>query len=176
MAITPLVQEKKPDYICNFRAPSIKEYTEWQNYKAYVKSQGLDVCRVTIGLTNAFMAGVQGSTKVLGQQQNIQIQMSNQFLYQVEKPRREPFSLGCIKPEFRRTFSSILYEAFVLERARRISDEFSFRDFLEMDDRAFHRIVRRLIRKGEVVANPRRSVPRTYILTEKLREYGFKKI
>ena len=175
-SIEPLVQEKKPDYICNFRAPNLQMYTEWQNYKAYVKDQGLDVCRVTIGLTNAFMAGTAGASKVLGQSQNVQIQMNNQFLYQVEKPRREPFSLGCIKPEFRRTFSSILYEAFVLERARRISDEFSFRDFLEMDDRAFHRIVRRLIRKGEVVANPRRSVPRTYILAERLGKYGFKKI
>lgn len=98
------------------------------------------------------------------------------FTYEVKKPRREPYDLNCIKKEFRVTFSSILFEAYVKEKARRLKTEFSFRDFLEMDDRAFHRIVRRLIRKGEVVANPRRSVPRTYMLIEMLPEYGFKKI
>ncbi len=174
--ILPLTVGKKPDYICNFRAPSEKEWLEWKSYQQYVWDQGLDVCRVTIGLTNAFMAGVQGTAKVLGQTQNVQIQMNNQFLYQVSKPRREPFDLNCIKSEYRRTFSSILFESYVKDKARNLKTEFSFRDFLEMDDRAFHRIVRRLIRKGEVVANPKRSIPRTYMLIEMLPDYGMKKI
>ena len=160
---------QKPNLICNFRAPSQKEYDEWQDYKEYVKEQGLDVCRVTIGLTNAFMAGVGGAQKVLGQQQQVQIQMSNQFLYQVEHPRREPFSLNCVKPEFRRTFSSILFESYVLDKARRkIKGEFSFRDFLELDHHSFRRIIVRLKKKGLVVAVPQRTLPMFYMLAENI--------
>ena len=33
---------KQPNQlICNFKAPSLKEYNEWQEFKRYVKSQGL---------------------------------------------------------------------------------------------------------------------------------------
>jgi hypothetical protein len=165
----PQLTQKKPDLICNFRAPSIKEYDDWQQYKAYVKNQGLDVCRVTISLTNAFMAGIKGSAQVMGHEQNVQIQMNNQFLYQVNQPKREPFSLNCVKPEFRRTFSSILFEAYVLDKARRkLKGEFSFRDFLELDHHSFRRIIVRLKKKGLVIANPLRTLPRFYILTEQV--------
>jgi uncharacterized protein YceH (UPF0502 family) len=157
--------------ICNFRAPSLKEYSEWQKYKAYIKNQGLDICRVTIGLTNAFMAGIEGAEQVNGKEQNVSITMNNQFLYQVQKPRREPYSLNCVKSEFRRTFSSILFEAYVLDKAKEINREFSYRDFLELDQGAFHRIVRRLKRKGKLMANPQRTVPRFYILAERLADY-----
>lgn len=136
-----------------------------------MKAQGLDVCRVTLGLTNAFMVGVTGASKVAGQGQNIQLQMNNQFLYQVDKPRREPFSLSsCVKSEFRRTFSSILFESYVLDKARRkLKGEFSFRDFLELDHHAFRRIMVRLRKKGLVVAIPERTVPRMYVLAEQLK-------
>jgi hypothetical protein len=170
MSIQPLVKEKKPDLLCNFRAPSQKEYDEWQAYKEYVKAQGLDVCRVTIGLTNAFMAGVKGATQVLGQQQTVQIQMSNQFLYQVSKPRREPFSLESVKPEFRRTFSSLMVDAYILNKARELGNEFSCRHFLELNYDSFKRSIRRLKRKGKIVANPLPTKPVFYILTEKLQQ------
>jgi hypothetical protein len=166
----PIAQVKKPDLICNFRAPSLKEFGEWQEYKQYVKDQGLDVCRVTIGLTNAFMSGVKGAAKVTGQEQNVQIQMNNQFLYQVSKPRREPFSLSCVKPEFRRTFSSILFESYVLDKARRkIKGEFSYRDFLELNHQSFRRIIIRLKRKGLVMGIPERTVPMMYLLAEQVK-------
>lgn len=154
--------------ICNFRAPSLKEWMEWQEYKQYVKDQGLDVCRVTVGLTSAFMSGIKGASEARGKEQVVNIQMNNQFLYQVGKPRREPYSLSCVKSEFRRTFSSILFEAYVLEKARGINREFCFRDFLELKHDAFRRIVMRLKRKGKIVANPERTVPRFYYLTERL--------
>jgi len=56
--------EQRRQLVCNFRAPSLKEFEEWKEFKCYVKSQGLDICRVTIGLTNAFVAGAQGSASV----------------------------------------------------------------------------------------------------------------
>lgn len=117
------------------------------------------------------MSGVKGAQEVLGREQRVNITMQNTFLYQVQKPRRVPFSVECIKPEFRRTFSSILYEAYVKEKARKLGREFCFRDYLEMDNKAFHRIVRRLQRKGEIIANPQRTIPRFYFLTEKLPDY-----
>jgi hypothetical protein len=158
---------QKPNLLCNFRAPTIKEFNEWQQYKEYVKNQGLDICRVTISLTNAFMAGKEGAARVTGQQQNVQIQMQNQFLYQVQQPKREPFSLNCVKPEFRRTFSSILFESYVLDKARRkLKGEFSFRDFLELDHHSFRRIIVRLKKKGLVLAVPKRTLPMFYVLTE----------
>jgi hypothetical protein len=157
--------------VCNFRAPSLKEYEQWQEFKLYVKNQGLDICRVTIGLANAFMAGLGGSASVHGQAQMINIQMNNQFLYQVPKPRREPYTLDYVFSSFRRTFSSVLFEAYVLHKAREMGREFCFRDFLELEKPAFHRIVLRLRRKGKLLANPQRTKPRFYFLPEKLADY-----
>lgn len=165
------LETKKANYICNFRAPSLQEYSEWQKYKNYIKAQGLDVCRVTIGLTNAFMAGSEGSIKVLGREQLVKIEMRNEFNYQVSKPRREPYSLDCVKPEFRRTFSSILFEAYVLDKVRRkLKGEFCFRDFLELNHDSFRRIIVRLKRKGLVYSIPVRTIPRMYILAERLKK------
>jgi hypothetical protein len=117
------------------------------------------------------MKGIEGAAQVRTGQQVVNIQQNNVFQYQVQKPRREPYSLDCVKPEFRRTFSSILFEAYVLNKAREINREFSFRDFLELKHDAFRRIVLRLKRKGKIITNPQRTVPRFYILSERLSEH-----
>jgi hypothetical protein len=57
---------------------------------------------------------------------------------------------------------------FILMEIRR---EFSLRDFLELEKPAFHRIVRRLRRKGKIMANPQITKPRFYFLTENMRDY-----
>ena len=171
--MTEAAAEERRQLVCNFRAPSLKEYEEWQEFKRYVKSQGLDVCRVTVSLASSFMAGVNGSVTVQGQTQIVNIQMNNQFLYQVPKPRREPYSLNCVFPEFRRTISSVLFEAYVLNKARELRREFSYRDFLELKHDVFRRIVLRLKRKGKIMANPQRTSPRFYFLTERISEYSF---
>lgn len=169
--MTQTTAEQRRQLMCNFRAPSLKEYGQWQKFKLYVKREGLDICRVTIGLTNAFLAGVNGSAAVQGQGQTVNIQMNNQFLYQVPKPRREPYSIDCVKSEFRRTLSSVLFEAYVLNKARELTREFSYRDFLELRHDAFRRIVLRLRRKGKIMANPQRTMPRFYFLAERIGEY-----
>lgn len=171
------LKEPKKNLICNFRAPTVEQWQDWQDFKAWCQDNGYDVCHMNLSLIKSFIHGTKAAAQIVKTpQQIVNLQLNPTFQYQVQRPRREPFGLNCIKSEYRRSFSSILYEAYVRDKARRLNTEFSFRDFLEMDDRAFHRIVRRLIRKGEVVANPRRSVPRTYFLTEKLAEYGYKKI
>jgi hypothetical protein len=127
---------------------------------------GLDVCKAVIPLTESLMKGVD--TQIFTAQQVINIHQDNQFLYQVQHPHRQPYTLNCVKPEFRRTFSSILFEAYVLSKAHEINREFSFRDFLELEHQAFRRIVLRLRRKGKIVANPERTNPRFYYLVERL--------
>jgi hypothetical protein len=157
--------------ICNFRAPNLEEFLRWKAYVQWAKDNGMDVCHLTLSLTDAFMRGVEGAAQVQTGSQVVNIQQNNVFQYQVSKPRQEPHSLECVKSEFRRTFSSILFDAYVLHKARRIGREFSYRDFLELEQPAFHRIVRRLKRKGEIVANPLRTNPRFYFLAEKFADY-----
>ena len=164
----------KKQLICNFKAPDIKHFLEWKSYVKFVKDQGLDVCRVTIGLTNAFMTGSR--LELPTQKQSVSIDMKNSFNYQVVKPRRTPYSLDCVKPEFRKTFSSILFEAYVLQKAENIKSSFCFRDFLELKHGSFRRIIVRLKRKGLIFAHPIRTNPRFYILAKNLKKYDTQKI
>ena len=131
----------------------------------------MDVCHLTLSLTDSFMRGVEGASQVRNGGQVVNVQQNNVFQYQVSKPRREPCSLDYVKSEFRRTFSSVLFDAYLLHKARSIRREFSYRNFLELEQPAFHRIVRRLKRKGEILASPLRTKPRLYFLTENLADY-----
>ena len=143
----------------------------WKAYVQWSKDNGLDVCHLTLSLTDSFMKGIEGAAQVRNGGQVVNIQQNNVFQYQVSKPRREPYELRCVKSEFRRTFSSVLFEAYVLHKAGEMRREFCFRDFLELEQPAFHRIVQRLRRKGKIVANPQRTKPAFYFLTENLADY-----
>ena len=158
--------------ICNFRAPNLEHYRRWKAYVQWAKDNRMDVCHLTLGLTDAFMKGTESASEVRNGKQIINIQQNNVFQYQVQKPRREPYSLDCVKPEYQRTFSGVLFEAYVLNKAREITREFSYRDFLELRHDTFRRIVLRLKRKGKIVANPQRSVPQFYFLAERINEYS----
>jgi hypothetical protein len=147
------------------------QFERWKQYVRWAKDNGLDVCHLTLSLTDSFMKGIEGAAKVRTGEQIVNIQQNNVFQYQVMKPRREPYDMSCVRAEFRRTISSVLFEAYVLNKAREINREFSFRDFLELKHDAFRRIVLRLKQKGKVIANPQRTVPRFYILAERLNEY-----
>jgi hypothetical protein len=164
----PVTQPK--NLICNFRAPNLEQYQRWKAYVQWAKDKGMDVCHLTLNLTDAFMKGNEAAALVHSGKQVINIQQNNVFQYQVQKPRREPYSLDCVRPEYQRTFSSVLFEAYVLNKAREISREFSYRDFLELKHDAFRRIILRLRRKGKVIANPQRTLPRFYFLAERVED------
>ena len=167
--MTNATLESQPkNLICNFRAPDLAHFQRWKTFVQWAKDNGYDVCHLTLSIVDAFLKGAETATVARNGGQVVNIQMQNTFLYQVKQPHREPYSLSCVKPEFRRTFSSILFEAYVLEKARTISQEFSYRDFLELKHDAFRRIVLRLKRKGRIVANPERTIPRYYYLTERV--------
>ena len=157
--------------ICNFRAPNLEEFLRWKAYVQWAKDNGMDVCHLTLSLTDSFMKGVEGAAQVRSGGQVVNIQQNNVFQYQVSKPRREPYELSCVRSEFQRTISSVLFEAYVLNKAREMTREFSYRDFLELKHDAFRRIVLRLRRKGKIMANPQRTMPRFYILKERIGEY-----
>jgi hypothetical protein len=158
------------NFICNFRAPNLEEFLRWKAFVAWAKENGRDVCHLTLSLTDAFMKGVEGAAQVRNASQIVNIQQVNTFQYQVQKPRREPYSLECVKAEYQRTFNSALFEAYVLNKAREITREFSYRDFLELKHDAFRRIVLRLKQKGKVIANPQSTHPQFYFLTERIEE------
>lgn len=164
-----VVQPK--NLICNFRAPNLEEYQRWKVYVQWAKDNGMDVCHLTLSLTDAFMKGIEGTTQVRNGKQVVNIQQNNVFQYQVPKPRREPYDLSCVRRKFQKTFSGVLFEAYVLNKARDLTREFSYRDFLELKHDAFRRIALRLRRKGKIVANPQRTVPRFYFLAERVGEY-----
>jgi hypothetical protein len=157
--------------IFNFRAPNLQQHQRWKAYVQWAKDNGMDVCHLTLSLTDAFMKGNEGAAEVRTGKQVINIQQNNVFQYQVSKPRREPYDLSCVKREYQKTISSILFEAYVLNKARDLTREFSYRDFLEIKHDAFRRIILRLRRKGKIVANPQRTLPRFYFLAERVAEY-----
>jgi hypothetical protein len=165
-----VVQPK--NLICNFRAPSLQKFQRWKAYVQWTKDNGMDVCHLTLSLTDSFMKGIEGAAQVRNGNQVVNIQQNNVFQYQVSKPRREPYNLSCVRKEFQKTISSALFEAYVLNKARDLTREFSYRDFLELKHDAFRRIILRLRRKGKIVANPQRTVPRFYFLAERLSEYA----
>ena len=172
MAKEPEVSTVQPkNLICNFRAPSLQQFQRWKAYVQWAKDNGMDVCHLTLSLTDSFMKGIEGASQVRNGQQVVNIQQNNVFQYQVSKPRREPYSLSCVRKEFQKTISSVLFEAYVLNKARDLTREFSYRDFLELKHDAFRRIILRLRRKGKIVANPQRTVPRFYFLAERISEY-----
>jgi len=146
------------------------EFQKWKKYVQWAKDNGMDVCHLTLSLTDSFMKGTEGAAQVRNAGQVVNIQQVNTFQYQVQKPRREPYSLDCVKPEYVRTLSSTLFEAYVLNKARDINRDFSYMDFLELKHDAFRRIMVRLKRKGKVIANPQSTRPQFYFLTEKLQQ------
>ena len=91
--------------------------------------------------SDSFTQGIEGAAEVRNGKQVVNIQQNNVFQYQVSKPRREPYDLSCVKKEYQKTISSVLFEAYVLNKARGLKREFSYREFLEIKHDAFRRIL-----------------------------------
>jgi hypothetical protein len=48
-------ESQSKNLICNFRAPNLEHYQRWKAYVQWAKDNGMDVCHLTLGLTDAFM-------------------------------------------------------------------------------------------------------------------------
>jgi hypothetical protein len=161
--------DKRKNLICNFRAPTEDDFLEWKLFKDSVREKGQDVCHVALSLAKAWRIGNACiDPKAQGQVNNIQ--MTNYFQYMVSKPRRAPNTL-CVKNDYKRTISSRFVDAYILDKARRLTSSFSFLDFPDLEHSGFRRAVLRLRRKGEIVPMEQRTNPRFYTLVERKNEY-----
>lgn len=172
MPLPVLELDHKKSLVWSIRAPSQDKRDLLGKFTEAVKLDGLDVCRVVIGFAEAYLEARARNNKgarleTLNGVTNI-IQ-HNLFTYEVSRPRREPFTLDCIKPEYRKTLASVVFDYYVLARARDLNREFSFRDFLELDYGHFRRVMARLKRKGKILRIPERTIPAFYILNERAR-------
>jgi spore coat protein CotF len=89
----PVTQPK--NLICNFHAPNLEQYQRWKVYVQWAIDNCIDVCHLTLNLTDAFMQGNEAAALVHSGRQVINIQQNDVFQYQVQKPRCEPYSLDC---------------------------------------------------------------------------------
>jgi hypothetical protein len=154
--------------ICNFRAPNYEHKQLWVRFKQHVWDQGLDVCNVVLSLVKAYL---DGSSQVNSAFSVQNIQMNNTFLYQVQKPRREPESI-CAKTGFSRTIRRMALDALVMEKARELNRPFSYRDFLYLSHDLFRKSVMRLKAQEKIVALEPRTIPRFYCIAERKSDYG----
>jgi len=92
-----ILEVQPKNLICNFRAPNMREYQRWRAYVQWAKNNGMDVCHLTLSLTDSFMKGIEGAAQVCNGKHVVNIQQNNVFQYQVSKPRREPYDLSCVK-------------------------------------------------------------------------------
>lgn len=156
--------------ICNFRASTFEDYEEWLKFKRNCKTQGLDICHVNIGLIRAWNKAVEGNLDpetITSSPNVVNVQMQNTFVYQPQRPRREPNPpIISSKNLFSGTITGLALEAYVTEKTRELNRSVSFRDFMELDANLFRKTILRLRRKGKLLPLEPRSRPRFYILPE----------
>ena len=56
-------QVQPKNFICNFRAPNLAEFQRWKVYVQWAKDNGMDVCHLTLSLTDSFMKGIEGQLR-----------------------------------------------------------------------------------------------------------------
>jgi len=62
--------------ICNFRAPNLQKYQRWKAYVQWAKDNGMDICHLTLSLTDSFMKGIEGAAQVHNAKQVVHIQQN----------------------------------------------------------------------------------------------------
>lgn len=162
------------NYICNFRAPDLEHYQVWLDFKEAARSLGLDICYLILTLCQAWLKANEGTkeaTKVSTATQVINVQMQNTFVYNVQKPRRESPELICSRKEYSRTLRSLVFQAYVMEKARDLQQSFSFRDYPELGHSLFRKCILRLKKRGKILPLQPRTNPRFYILREWVPDY-----
>ncbi|MFX0117169.1 MAG: hypothetical protein ACFFB3_21670 [Candidatus Hodarchaeota archaeon] len=165
---------RRQNLICNFRAPNPEYHQIWLDYKEAARSLGLDICYLTLTLCQAWLKAIQGreeATRLSTATQVINVQMQNTFVYNVQKPRREPTELICSRKEYTRTLRSLLFQAYVMEKARDLQRSFLFRDFPELGHNLFRKCVLELKKRGKILPLQPRTNPRFYILREWVPDY-----
>jgi hypothetical protein len=163
-----LLFQKRKNLICNFRASTLEDYEEWQNFKRKCKLQNLDICYVNISLIKAWNNSQEGIEipETIKTPNGIiyNIQMQNNFIYQPQRPRRLPQpSIISSKRPFARTISSRAAELYLLWKVSGLNRSFSYLDLSELPSDYTRKLILRLKRKGLIKPVPPRTRPRFYI-------------
>lgn len=155
--------------ICNFRAPDDEWFKVWIEFQGTTKSLGLDICHVALSLFKAWIEAHKtgiGYLEIGNSANMIFVWQTNEFNYNVGKPRRERFQMDCSKNLPKCTLCSRAFQAYIVESARELDRSFSFRDFLEINHDQFRKLILVLKKRQKILPMFPRANPETYILTE----------
>lgn len=159
---------KKPDYICNFRAPDKEHYQVWLDFKELAQSKGMDVCYLTLSLIQAWLKSNKDpkvTQQITNTTQIINIQQQNIFQYNVQKPRRLPSEVICSGTKFDSTLRSLFVQAYIMEKASDLYRPFQFMDFQELGHNLFRKTILELKKRKKVRPISPRTNPQFYELT-----------
>jgi len=167
--------------ICNFRAQTDDDWTDWKWFVQWCKDSGITTCRPLIAFIRSFRRSMDGLIEGLearGKREILNafhlivaLEQQNTFVYSVEKPRRQQPDLLFFRNNFRTaTITSRMRLSYILEKARflhkHIQKTFCFRDFAEIKHYQFRKLVLQLKRSGHIVAVEPRTNPRFYTLID----------
>jgi hypothetical protein len=159
----------RTNYICNIRAPDQEWYQVWLDFKEETKSLGLDNCFVALTLFKAWLKARKDTisvSQINTASQIILIYQTNEFNYNVNKPRRERFQLDCSQNLSKCTICSKAFQAYIIEKVRELKRSFSFKDFPEINHDLFRKLILELKKLGKVLPLKDRTNPRFFILAE----------
>jgi len=168
------VISRRQNYICNFRAPNPEYFQIWLDFKEAARSRGLDICYLILNLCQAWLKALEASTatyQIATPTQVINLQQQNTFVYSVQKPRRESLELICSQKGYAHTLRSLVFQAYVMEKARDLQQSFSFRDFPELGHNLFRKCILELKKRGKILPLQPRTNPRFHILREWIPDY-----
>jgi len=159
--------------IANFRISTYADYKEWLSFKENCKSQGLNICHVLICMIKAWNKGIQGkmeAEKIVTARSVIHLQMQNSFVYQPQRPRREPDpQLIRSRKPFARTVGGMAAQLYLLWKVSDLERPFSYLDLAELPPNYVRKLILRLRAKSWIKPSPTRTKPMFYYLTRLLR-------
>jgi hypothetical protein len=122
----------------------------WRDFRDYVKSQGMDICRVLFSMIEAYMKGM---AEVKAPGQTTIINQTNHFYYQVAKARREPEIGKAHAKKLRRVaIEREFSEAHALKRARELAEKgigFTYLDLWAIDYETARKCINMLKKRGK---------------------------
>ena len=179
--VKPL-KESKCNFLCNFRAQTLKDYKVWEWFKEDCKKRGLSICRPVIAFIQSYKKFIEGIEAIKEERSEIinafplliQIKQQNTFVWTVEKPRRLP-NMKTLSRYTRNTFGTTTtpyIDSYILEKARYLwrkgQHTWCFKDFRELRHSTFRKAIVRLTKADEIEHIEPRSCPRFYCIKHPL--------
>jgi hypothetical protein len=159
------MKRNRKNFHCNFRAPDREWFDVWLRFKEKTRGLGLDICYVALSLCRIWLEEKRSEDSAfeLKSKQIVFLTQTNNFNYNVQRPRRVP---DCSKNYSKCTICSKAFSAYILITAKDLDREFCFRDFPELEHGYFRKLILQLRQKGKVLAMHPRALPAFYILPD----------